>query len=115
MKTLLKSTLGLAMLAGLTVGNAAHAQPQGFLQDIRQTQLSHITSHGSGVDGTRQVSHAMQTFGNEGGVLNDIWQSHYAGFSGHTDLGHAAMGHTLTSPRDFLTDVRRSQFHNSDV
>ena len=124
MKTIVNGTFGLVMLAGLYAGTATaggseaggtHTIQQGFLHDVRQAQLSHVAQHARGATGAPYSVDATQTFGHTGGVLNDIWRSHFTGYSGHADAEHTTARHEMAAPRGFLTDVRRSQFRDSDV
>ena len=124
MKTIVSSTFGLVMLAGLYAGTATangseesgtYAKQQGFLHDIRQAQLSHVAQHKDGGAGAPCSVDATQSFGHAGGVLNDIWRSHFTAYTGHANVQRKAARHEMASPRDFLTDVRRSQFRDSDV
>lgn len=113
MKTMINSALAIALASGLLAGGA-HAG-NGFLHDVKRAQFGQIAVHHGQVAGVMHAADAMQAFGNEGGVLDDIWQAHFAALAGHDDADSPAIGAGTSGARDFLTDVRRSQFRGSDV
>lgn len=124
MKTIANSTFGLVMLAALYAGSATangagddaiYAKQQGFLHDVRQAQLAHVMQRGDRTTAVPGSVDATQTFGHAGGVLNDIWQSQFAAYAGHVSGNPPVERSGIAGPRDFLTDVRRSQFRDSDV
>ena len=121
MKIYLHSAIGLLFTAGLWAGTAVasdqagvdHSKHQGFLHDVHQAQLQHVAGADRTVDSVSRTIVRDQVFGSEGGVLNDVWNAHFSLVT--TGESGQVAASTKSLPRDFLTDVRHSQFQHLDV